>query len=48
MPGERSGRTEALRRKSGIPIPPKLWVELEGIAKAQGIALPKKRSADAT
>jgi ureidoglycolate dehydrogenase (NAD+) len=33
MPGERSGRTEAQRRKSGIPIPPKLWDELAEIAK---------------
>jgi LDH2 family malate/lactate/ureidoglycolate dehydrogenase len=40
LPGERSARTEALRRKSGIPIPPKLWEELEGIAKALAIKMP--------
>jgi ureidoglycolate dehydrogenase (NAD+) len=40
LPGERSARTEAQRRKSGIPIPPKLWTELEGIAKAKAITMP--------
>ncbi len=40
MPGERSGRTEAQRRKSGIPIPPKLWEELEKIAKDKAIKGP--------
>jgi LDH2 family malate/lactate/ureidoglycolate dehydrogenase len=40
LPGERSGRTEALRRKSGIPIPAKLWEELEGIAKASAVEMP--------
>jgi ureidoglycolate dehydrogenase (NAD+) len=40
LPGERSGRTEALRRKSGIPIPPKLWEELEQIAKADKVEMP--------
>jgi ureidoglycolate dehydrogenase (NAD+) len=39
LPGERSSRTEAARRKSGIPIPPKLWEELEGIAKASAIEM---------
>ena len=34
MPGERSQRTEAKRRKIGIPIPAKLWEELEGIGKS--------------
>ena len=42
LPGERSSRTEALRRKSGIPIPAKLWGELEAIAKAQGVRLPAR------
>ena len=28
LPGERAARTEAARRKSGIPIPGKLWEEL--------------------
>ena len=40
MPGERSGRTEAQRCQSGIPIPPKLWEELEKIAKAKAIKGP--------
>jgi len=40
MPGERSGRTEASRRKSGIPIPPKLWSDLESIAKTYAVAMP--------
>jgi LDH2 family malate/lactate/ureidoglycolate dehydrogenase len=29
-----------LRRKNGIPIPGKLWEELEAIAKAQAIRMP--------
>jgi ureidoglycolate dehydrogenase (NAD+) len=37
LPGERGSRTEAARRKSGIPIPKKLWEELRGIAKAHGV-----------
>jgi len=48
LPGERSGRTEALRRKSGIPIPPKLWGELEEIATADAVKLPETLSAPAT
>jgi ureidoglycolate dehydrogenase (NAD+) len=40
LPGERSRRTEAARRKSGIPIPAKLWEELEAIAKAHAIKMP--------
>jgi ureidoglycolate dehydrogenase (NAD+) len=40
LPGERSARTEAARRKSGIPIPVKLWAQLEEIAKAHAIKLP--------
>jgi len=47
LPGERSGRTEAARRKSGIPIPGKLWQELEGIAKANAIKMPKVMSGPA-
>ena len=47
LPGERSGRTEAQRRKSGIPIPVKLWDELEGIAKAKSIRMPEPLSAAA-
>ena len=48
LPGERSGRTEAARRKSGIPIPAKLWEELEGIAKAHAIKMPAPLSAPAS
>jgi ureidoglycolate dehydrogenase (NAD+) len=40
MPGERSTRTETARRKNGIPIPTKLWEELEGLAKACAVAMP--------
>jgi ureidoglycolate dehydrogenase (NAD+) len=40
MPGERGNRTEIARRKSGIPIPPKLWEELEGVAKVAAIKMP--------
>jgi len=40
MPGERSGRTEAARRKNGIPIPAKLWAELEKIAKTCAVKMP--------
>jgi ureidoglycolate dehydrogenase (NAD+) len=40
LPGERSGRTEILRRKSGIPIAPKLWEELEAIAKKDAVKMP--------
>jgi ureidoglycolate dehydrogenase (NAD+) len=45
MPGERSTRTETARRKSGIPIPGKLWEELEAVAKAKAVKLPKALSA---
>lgn len=44
MPGERSQRTEAKRRKSGIPIPPKLWGELEVLAQAQKVEMPARLS----
>ena len=40
LPGERAQRTEAARRKSGIPIAAKLWTELEMIARAEAIAPP--------
>ena len=40
MPGERSGRTETLRRKNGIPIPAKLWTELEDISKTYAVKMP--------
>jgi ureidoglycolate dehydrogenase (NAD+) len=44
LPGERSGRAETARRKSGIPIPAKLWDELEAIAKPQAIRMPERLS----
>jgi ureidoglycolate dehydrogenase (NAD+) len=47
LPGEGSDRTEVLRRKSGIPIAPKLWGELEAIAKASAIKMPEFLSAPA-
>jgi LDH2 family malate/lactate/ureidoglycolate dehydrogenase len=46
LPGERGSRTESARRKSGIPIPAKLWEELEAMAKADGVRMPD--SADRT
>jgi LDH2 family malate/lactate/ureidoglycolate dehydrogenase len=45
LPGERSQRTEAKRRKNGIPIPVKLWEELEGIGKKFSVKLPATLSA---
>jgi ureidoglycolate dehydrogenase (NAD+) len=44
LPGERSARTEVARRRSGIPIPAKLWAELEGIAAAHAVAQPARLS----
>jgi ureidoglycolate dehydrogenase (NAD+) len=40
LPGERGSRTAAARRKSGIPIPAKLWEELAAVAKADGVKMP--------
>jgi ureidoglycolate dehydrogenase (NAD+) len=40
LPGERGSRTETVRRKNGIPIPAKLWGELEAIAKTDGVKMP--------
>jgi ureidoglycolate dehydrogenase (NAD+) len=40
LPGERGSRTESARRKTGIPIPAKLWEELAAIAKADGVRMP--------
>jgi ureidoglycolate dehydrogenase (NAD+) len=42
LPGERAARTEAVRRKSGIPIPGKLWTELAEVAVANKVALPAR------
>jgi len=47
MPGERGDRTEAARRKSGIPIPAALWAELDKIAKSLKVAMPASLSAPA-
>ena len=45
LPGERAARTEAVRRKSGIPIPERLWDELRALAEANGVELPQTLSA---
>ncbi len=45
LPGERSGRTEAKRRVSGIPVPAKLWEELKRIAEANAIKPPSTLAA---
>jgi ureidoglycolate dehydrogenase (NAD+) len=47
LPGERGSRTEAARRKSGIPIPAKLWEELAALAKADGVSMPEQLSVPA-
>jgi ureidoglycolate dehydrogenase (NAD+) len=41
LPGERAARTEAVRRKSGIPIPGKLWDELRAMAEANAVEMPR-------
>ena len=41
IPGERSNRTEAARRKNGIPIPAKLWTELQAIGRQHKITMPQ-------
>ncbi|SRR5579883_465579 len=41
LPGERSRRTAAQRRNSGIPIPKRLWDELGAIATEHAIAMPE-------
>jgi ureidoglycolate dehydrogenase (NAD+) len=45
LPGERAARTEIARRKSGIPIPTKLWEELQAMADANAVAMPRPLSA---
>jgi len=45
LPGERSRRTEAARRKNGIPIPARLWAELERIGTAHNVKMPALMSA---
>jgi LDH2 family malate/lactate/ureidoglycolate dehydrogenase len=44
LPGERGGREAEVRRRDGIPLPPKLWRELGEIAQSLGIAPAKARS----
>jgi hypothetical protein len=41
LPGERAARAEVARRKSGIPIPGKLWEELRAMAEANTLSLPR-------
>jgi ureidoglycolate dehydrogenase (NAD+) len=48
LPGERAARTEQARRKSGIPIPAKLWEDLQAVANANGIAPLARLSTPAT
>jgi ureidoglycolate dehydrogenase (NAD+) len=43
LPGERGGREAELRRRTGIPLPPKLWRELGEIAQSLGVAPPQAR-----
>ena len=40
IPGERGKRSEANRGSSGIPLGPKVWRELTGIATALGVEVP--------
>jgi LDH2 family malate/lactate/ureidoglycolate dehydrogenase len=47
LPGERAARTQAERRKSGIPIPGKLWDELRALAAANALQLPQVLSSPA-
>ncbi len=47
LPGERAARTEAERRKSGIPIPRTLWAQLDAIAAAHAVKLPTTLSSPA-
>lgn len=48
LPGERSARTEAERRKTGIPIPQALWAELNAVAAKHAVKLPATTSSPAT
>src|SRR5262245_62167438 len=47
LPGARAARTEAVRRKYGIPIPGKLWEELRAMAEANAVELPRVLSGPA-
>ena len=44
LPGERGGRTEAVRRAGGIPIAQATWEALERLAKTLEITLPAARA----
>jgi ureidoglycolate dehydrogenase (NAD+) len=44
LPGERGDRIAAARRQGGIPVPPRLWDELAGIATRLGVPLPEVRA----
>lgn len=48
LPGERSRRTAAVRGKSGIPIPARLWEQLEEISRAHKVKLPKQLTAQSS
>jgi LDH2 family malate/lactate/ureidoglycolate dehydrogenase len=41
LPGDRGRRTDAKRRRDGIPIPAATWKALEAVASACGVALPE-------
>lgn len=45
LPGEFEARTEAIRRRDGIPITPDVWADLEREAGLASVALPEARSA---
>jgi LDH2 family malate/lactate/ureidoglycolate dehydrogenase len=40
IPGERGRRSEADRRRDGVPLGPKVWRELAGTADALGVTVP--------
>ena len=42
-PGERGHRCELGRRQAGIPLGPKIWRELTGLADGLGVAVPAPR-----
>jgi ureidoglycolate dehydrogenase (NAD+) len=44
LPGERGGRTEAERRRAGIPIPADTWNALKKVADAYALALPAAKA----
>ena len=45
LPGERGRRTEAERRRQGIPLPPDTWNALKSVAESCAIALPAATAA---